>query len=189
MNFIWLDLETTGLDPRGPNAEILELGLVAVSPRLEVVGHWHSAIRPSPAALAHVQQDARLLRMHSDSGLWGVLLQDAQTMRNTEHGGLPILSAAVAVALQFVQHFAPGATSPLCGANPSFDRSWLRALAPALADAFHYRHYDTNFCFLSEHWLAGTPSVKGEVRHRALADCMQSINTVRRFYGLTEVQL
>lgn len=198
-NWIWVDLETTCLDERHPDAAILEIGLVAVDARLNEVAHWSSPIKFHHGDLAACLTRNGTFEMHQNSGLYGELIGERSHLL-FEAGGLPTLAEAEAVACQFVQTFAPpvflprrdgtgeymAAGSPICGANVGkFDAIWLRAKMPKLAAMFHYRCFDTNAFFMSEQRFGGGPSTKGEVRHRSLDDCRQSIDTVRRFFGLT----
>src|ERR1044072_398506 len=44
----WLNVETTGVDPRAPGARILELGLCCTTPALERVGLIHGYVGPVP---------------------------------------------------------------------------------------------------------------------------------------------
>lgn len=199
-NWIWLDIECTGLDEHAPDAAILEIGLVAVDAQLRELAHWSTPIKFGAGDLADVLRRAGLTDMHSNNGLLGELT-GARSLIKFEAGGLPDLREAEAVALQFVAQFAPAtfaprrdgngsymvAGSPVCGANPGFDQRWIAEHMPTLASQFHYRGFDSNFCFMSEQRFGGGPSVKSEVRHRALDDCRQSIATVRRFFGLPAV--
>lgn len=197
--WIWVDLETSTLDERTPDSYILEIGLVAVDAQLNEVAHWASPVKFPRGDLTDVLRRGGVLEMHSNSGLYGELQgSDGRAHRAFEAGGLPSLAEAEAVAQSFVATFAPPVMSadgtrvvqgsPLCGANVGkFDWPWLRQHMPKLAAMFHYRCYDTNFAFMSEQRFGGGPSVKAETRHRALADCRQSIATVRRFFGLPAV--
>lgn len=193
-NWVWIDLETTCLDERSPDAAILEIGLVAVDARLNEVAHWASPVKFFHGDLTDCLRRGGTLELHSNSGLYGELHSSPRIHIDFQAGGLPTLAEAEAVAMQFVQAYAPPVLrtdgsvelgSPLCGANVgSFDRAWLRQHMPKLAAMFHYRAYDSNFCFMSEQRFGGWPSVKAETRHRALDDCRQSINTVRKFFRL-----
>jgi oligoribonuclease (3'-5' exoribonuclease) len=188
-HWIILDLETTSLDPREPNACILEIGLVAVDRRLNEVAHWSSPVKPLRGDWRQ-SLDARATEMHQNSGLIAELLGE-RAMLKFEAGGLPTLEQAEAVALQFVAAYGAPVSqyghpqAIMCGANiGSFDRQWLKVHMPKLDQAFHYRSADSNFCFLSEQFLSGAPTEKGETRHRALDDCRQSLATMRKFFGL-----
>lgn len=185
--WIFLDLETTGLDPDAGG--ILEIGLVAVDRTLTELAHWASPVKPSHGDWLSLL-DGYVYEMHSGSGLLGELTSERVHLK-FEAGGLPDLKQAEAVAVAFVQQFGPPQdsrgrpTAIMCGANVgSFDRGWLRVHMPALDAAFHYRSLDSNFCFLAEQFLTGGPVTKGETRHRALEDARQSVDTVRKFFGI-----
>lgn len=187
--WIFLDLETTGLDATA--GDILEIGLVAVDRRLQEVAHWASPVKPSRGdSLAPPRMVDRVREMHAGNGLLGELVSERVHLR-FDAGGLPTCAEAEAVACRFVRQFGPPPdassrpTAIMCGANiGSFDRQWLKVHMPALEAMFHYRSVDTNFTFLSEQFLTGGPTLKGETRHRALDDCRQAIASVRRFFGL-----
>lgn len=187
--WIFLDLETTGLDPS--DGELLEIGLVAVNPRLEEVAHWSSPIKPVHGDwLAKLSANAYVKEMHQNSGLLGELLGPRSHLQ-FQAGGLPTLAEAETVACAFVDQFGAGVDAKgrpltiMAGANiSSFDRQWLKAKMPALEARFHYRSADTNFTFLAEQFLTGGPTEKGETRHRALDDARQSVESVRKFFGL-----
>ena len=187
-NFIWCDLETNGLDPHKPDALILEIALVAVDSSLRELAHWHSPIMPSRGDWFSTLPP-ELVDMHSNSGLLGEL-RGARGLTRFEAGGLPTLAQAQDVALQFVQQFGSPpndrgrGTNTMAGANPSFDLGWVRAHMPAFAKMFHYRTFDTNTFFMSSAWLVGQPMQKTGVRHRALDDARQSLEVVRKFFGL-----
>lgn len=176
-HLIFIDIETTGLDPNAPGVEILELALVAVEPRtLAEVARWSTPIR----SRCHIGEwPPRVVEMHTDNGL----LQELRGERAVlafDSGGLPHLHQAEAVALQFMAQFAPDQSSPMCGANVgSFDRQWLRKFMPKLDAAFHYRCLDTNFAFLVESYVFGRAQQKPVCNHRALDDARQSVQTLR----------
>ena len=185
-SWIFLDLETTGLDSKG--GDILEIALVAVDRRLNELAHWHSPVKPFHGDWRS-RLEPRVREMHENSGLLGELLSERQHLK-FEAGGFPKREQAEAVALQFVTaygtpRYANGSPSVhLAGAKVgSFDRRWLDEHMPRLSEAFHYREVDTNAYFLLELFITGSSGLKGETRHRALDDARQSIQTVRRFIG------
>lgn len=187
-SWIFLVIESTGLDPKG--GDILEIALVAVDPWLNELAHWHSPVKPFHGDWRS-RLEPRVREMHENSGLLGELLSERQHLK-FEAGGFPTREQAEAVALQFVAAYGtpPDAngrpTVHLCGAKVgSFDRRWLDEHMPKLSEAFHYREVDSNFCFLSELHFTGQSGLKGETRHRALDDARQSILTVKRFFGVS----
>lgn len=181
-NFVWLDLETNGLDPLRADALILEIALVAVGPDLNEVAHWHAPVIPTRGDWFSTLPP-ELVEMHSNSGLLGEL-RGARALTRFEAGGLPTCAQAEQVALQFVQQFAGGGQCTIAGANPAFDLNWIRAHMPRLASQIHYRTFDTNAFHMAQAWMTGQSMVKTAVRHRSLDDCRASIDVVRRFFGL-----
>lgn len=188
-SWIFLDLETTGLDPKG--GDILEIALIAVDRRLNELAHWHSPVKPFHGDWRS-RLEPRVREMHEGSGLLGELHSERIHLK-FEAGGFPTREQAEAVALQFVAAYgtppyANGSPSVhLCGAKVGgFDRRWLDEHMPKLSEAFHYREVDSNFAFLSELFFTGQSGLKGETRHRALDDARQSILTVKRFFGVPQ---
>lgn len=185
--FVFVDLETGGPDPlhgeHDPKGQILEIALVAVDNRLNEVAHWTSPIKPLGVDW-RVIMPPRVIEMHDGSGLTRDIQRHEPHAVPFAQGGLPTEAEAEAVCIQFMQQFAPGRTSPMCGANVGrFDARWLKARMAGLEACFTHRCVDTNFAFLTEQFILGKASVKGETRHRALDDCRQAIQTVRRFFG------
>lgn len=188
-HWIIIDTESTGLDERAPGAQLLEIALVAVDRRLQEVAHWHSPIKVHRGDFPNCL-DPYVLEMHSNSGLMAEL-RGGRGYTTFEAGGLPTEAEAEAVALQFVAAYGAAPDSRgrpaaiMVGANiGAFDRQWLKARTPRLNAAFHYRSVDSNFTFLSEQFLLGGPTEKGETRHRALDDARQCLGTLRRYFGV-----
>lgn len=183
MNLVFIDVEaagpgkTGGLDPHTLGAEILELALVAVDARtLTEIGHWSTVLN----AKAHwTEWDPYVQDLHTNSGLLKELKDGRQHLLHAA-GGHPYVHEAEEIALQFMAQFAPDQSSPMCGANVgSYDRRWLRKFMPKLEAAFHYRCLDTNGFFLVDQLVFGLVTQKTVAAHRALADCRQSIDTLR----------
>ncbi len=186
-HWILLELETPELDP--DVGQLREMGMVAVNRKLEPAAEWHSPIKPFHGDWLE-RVDPYVREMHSNSGLLAEL-RSGRAHEMFEAGGLPTLEQAEAVACAFVAQFGhpPDAKGRpqaiIAGANVgSFDRKWLARWTPKLHGMFSYRSLDTNFTFLAEQFLSGGPTEKSETRHRALADCYQALNGLRKFFGL-----
>jgi oligoribonuclease len=181
MNLIFIDLETSGLDPA--TGEILEIGMLAVDPRtMRELAAWST---PLKAKCFTGEWHPKVVEMHTASGLLAELRSGPQNLKLAA-GGFPDVREAEAHAVGFFNgnrgRTDPG-WSPLCGANPDFDRRWLERHMPALARCFHYRSFDSNFCWQLRQFVTGGGQEKVGVAHRALADCRQSIQTIREFLG------
>lgn len=185
--WILCDLETPGLDPA--LGQPLEIGLVAVNRQLEAVAEWASPIKPFHGDWLQ-RLDPFIVEMHSNSGLIAEL-RSGRAHERFEAGGLPTLAEAEAVACAFVAQFGhpPDAKGRpqaiIAGANVgSFDKIWLAVHMPRMHAMLSHRSVDTNFTFLSEQFLSGGPVEKSETRHRAIDDCYQALNDLRKFFGL-----
>ncbi len=177
-HLIFCDCETTGLDENKDH--ILELALVAVElPTFREVAHYVSVVVPPmwPTVLRNMHE--RVCRMHAASGL---LAEIAQT-----EGERPV-HLVEGEAIAFVQQWAPQTLSwhtPLAGANPDFDRRFLRKRMPKLHARFHYRSFDVRAFTQLQDWVFGVEH--RESPHRALADCRKAISDVREFIGIDDV--
>jgi oligoribonuclease len=188
VSLVWLDLETTGLDPNA--GFILEVAVVVtdealvpfysrsllVDARLDAVpmaadgephdGQWSGIFRqsnPTSAAAADVE------RMHTGNGL-------LTEINERRPGGIEmaqeVLLGELAQALPMADDLGP-----LCGNGVAhFDRAWLAVHMPELEARFSHRHLDTRSLWLAvQRWsdFGGAPA---DVRaHRAMPDVMDSI--------------
>lgn len=172
-NLVFLDVETTGLD-EGRDL-ILELAMVVVAlPTFAPVAEFSRVIRPPLWETVKRNLHERVAAMHEASGL----LADID---GSESVGEHLIEGE---ACAFVQQWAPHTPAwhtPLAGANPDFDRRFLRKRMPKLHAKFHYRNFDVRSITQLQDWVFGRTHV--ESAHRALDDCRQAIQQVRDFLG------
>jgi oligoribonuclease (3'-5' exoribonuclease) len=189
--FIFLDLETSCLSPHDPNAKIFEIALVAVDNTLTERAHWHSPIVPSNSGfMGDLSED--IIALHTRNGLLPEI-RGERSMRSFEHGGLPNLKQAEAVACQFVDQFGPPPhnglpCATLAGFNPKFDLDWIAKHMPTLRSRFHYRPFDANALWMAKAWLTGQAMAKAPGAHRSLDDCRAAVRVCREFFGLEVAQ-
>jgi oligoribonuclease (3'-5' exoribonuclease) len=180
---IFLDLETTGLHPNAPGADILEIGMLAVEvPSFREINAWSSLVVELDR-LSDLQRgaDDYVRKMHTENGLWADL--EAAVVASRKPGGrLPRYLDVQQAALAFYNKHASGRRVYLCGAKPSFDRGWLDAKMPQLAKKFHYRDFDTNAFFILREYLFGAE--KSGQTHRVLDDCRQAVRVVHDHFDL-----
>lgn len=170
MRLIWLDLETTGLDPAEDT--IVEIGMVATTVDLAVEAMWSTTVLQPEGAKPFEQWHPRVQEMHTTSGL----------VEDLKHGGMP-LEMAQKEAIRFFKKQGGNTTagrSPLCGANPQFDRGFLRQHMPELQRCFLYRDFDVRSLTQLTSWRTGS-KVTTPPDHRAIADCLQAIMAVQEF--------
>jgi oligoribonuclease len=177
-SLIFLDLETTGLDPE--KCEILELGMLAIEyGSLREVAAVQTCLQVSSGFVGSL--DEKVLQMHTASGLLADVRGERANLR-FEAGGWPTLAQAEAQAIGWMNLYG-GQRSPLAGYNPEFDRSFLRKRMPRLEANFHYRNFDVNFVHLLREVVTGTQTKKEGVTHRALDDCRHAAAALRSFLG------
>lgn len=178
---IFLDLETTGLYPNEPGADILEIGMLAVDvPSFREIDSFKSLV----IELDRIDDPLRgaddyVRKMHTENGL----LADLQQAIAASPGrSLPRYFDVQQAAIQFYLKHAAGRKVYLCGAKPAFDRGWLDMKMPQLAKKFHYRDFDTNAFFILKEYLFGAE--KSGQKHRVLEDCRQAVRVVHDHFDL-----
>jgi len=172
MKHLWVDIETTGLDPR--TGRILELALVVT----EHDEHGISQPIGKFERLIHCHKDTFLLLcnekvqdMHVASGL-------AELCWHSSKGRGSV--CAFADAREWLNNNAPRTPGPMCGSNPDFERRWFREHAPELLGYWSHRNIDLNSC----RFLFQEPKDSKPHPHRALPDLMRDIanfNNYERF--------
>jgi oligoribonuclease (3'-5' exoribonuclease) len=173
---IFLDLETTGLNPSGQGAALLEIGMLAVEvPTFREIDSWSSVI----VELDRLEDplkgcDDYVRNMHQENGLKADL--EAVIAAARPAGKLPRLFNVQQAAVDFYNKHASGRKVYMGGANPSFDKGWLDRHMPTLARKFSHRNLDVNAFFILKEYLVGP--VKSGTKHRALDDCRQSVQAV-----------
>lgn len=168
-NVIWLDLETSGLDPK--ECEILEIS-IAVAKAGDPL-----TIEKRYTAVLDCNSDPRtwdpfVLDMHSRNGL----LVEATKQRNDSKGpggGVPRLERVARTVLGYLP-ISGRAPYTLAGNSVHFDWGFLKVHMPAVAEKFSHRLLDVSACQLFCQSLGYVPT-KAEPAHRAEADVDSSI--------------
>ncbi len=177
---LWVDLETTGLDP--VKDAILEIALLVTDNDLhEVYAENHVLPFDLEAEVAGGRKvDPYVLEMHRKNDLWTACA-----------AALPDLNATDAAAeifcrvLDSVRRFTEPRTTPICGSTVAFDRGFLKVHAPALERHFSHRNLDVSVVGeLAARWY---PEVwekrpRGDA-HRALPDIRGSVELLRYWRG------
>lgn len=157
---VFLDFETTGLDPDA-GAEPIELAAVIADDSFSERAAFETLILP---AQTWEHWDPAAHSMHAASGL----------ARECFRRGRSRVQAGNA----FATFLALNTSGPLhlAGNSVHFDRMFLRRYFPAIERLFHHRHLDVSSVrMLAERAVPGAPQLHGEKPHRAMPDVRRSI--------------
>jgi oligoribonuclease len=167
--FLWMDLETSGLDPR--TGSVLEYAVVlcedAAGDDLEIVSEYSSAIHTD---LANVFVDRVVLRMHRDNGLWADVRASDVTLEESD-AQLTTIAQSLGASLHSIT---------LAGNSVHFDLAWCRVRFPSFAQYLSHRVFDVSTLRRAcETWFPHARHVWPRSAHRALPDVIASIETAR----------
>jgi oligoribonuclease len=183
--FVFLDLETTGLDP--DYDVILEIGMVIVDSDLNLlatfsrVATWDSITYDSKLNLYEPPFGVHKIvtDMHTENGLW------EESYRSTKNLETCFENATFWIEQQ-VQVYTKDKLC-LAGNTIGFDRMFLQASNPKFLDLFHHRSIDvSSHRVLYEEWVMNSgenvePMPVGNDLHRAVPDCLDSIEKLKFF--------
>ncbi len=172
--FMWLDLETTGLDPR--TCRILEWAVVLAADDAEgdmspierfsgVVGVF------SEKELAEVQaeMDPYVLNMHTQNGLLAEVVSSDATLAESEE-------FLVSLCQQLTGKEEPSRDCliVLAGSTIAFDHSFIKEHMPRFAAWLSHRTFDVSTLKMADRAWKGEAFKKAEA-HRALPDVLESL--------------
>ena len=175
--FLWLDLETTGLDPRAPDARILEWALVLADDdgpdaTFEPVQEFTAAVHWPDVDALRLRCPPRVQQMHAVNGLW----------RDVASPAAPVLADADAFLAAVIP--GPGDRWRLAGFSVHFDLGWVRVHLPRFAARLSHQVLDAStLAAACATWGPGVE--KGPAAHRALDDVKASLDVARRVVATT----
>lgn len=169
--FLWLDLETTGLDD---DCSVLEVAAILTDSDLNQISEPISmVVHTDGYRLAAMPEP--VWTMHQSSGLVNESLESQLTVLDAEDALLRLIDTF------YVADHQPS----LAGSSIHFDRRFIRRLMPRLDARLHYRMVDVSTVRdLFKRWMPDwafieTFGPKVEPAHRALADVRASIELLR----------
>lgn len=188
--FVFLDIETTGLDPE--RDLILELAILVTDSELNEVAAFETPITYPifrSDDFRDVVPDKYVLEMHKKSGLLKDVCLKGGNMKDAEVRALRFLNGlhekrgsgfdGATVGIVTEEPARPLLT--LAGFSVHFDRSFLKVHMPALERRFSHRHVDVSVLKeLQKRWEPAPSEEKKEPAHRALADCREALEELRR---------
>ena len=162
---VFLDFETTGLDP--VTCEPIEVAAVVTNNAFEELDAFSALIQPGrepylwePAARA----------MHDASGLTTACIER----------GVPREFVGRAL-ISFLSRHHAASVLHLAGNSVHFDRSFLVAYWPRVADMFHHRHLDVSSVRMLGERVTTARQLGGDRPHRAMQDVRRSIAELKHW--------
>lgn len=169
-NLVWIDLETTGLDPR--RHHIVEIATVITDKDLNILAEGPDlVIHPGGKELANISEWSE--KNFSKSGLLKEIKESSITTKEAE-----------TKTLEFIREYVDKKKSPLCGSSIHVDRFFLFHHMPEIEDYVHYRNIDvSSLKELARRWQPELleKSPKKEKAHRALSDIKESIEELKYY--------
>lgn len=173
--YLWIDLETTGLDP--DNDRIIEVGWM-LSDHTEKVGDVQSVlITPDKIAWELMQQDLFVQEMHTKNGL----------IADMEMFGSIVPEDAEDQILENLDKHELG-KPVLAGSSVHFDRGFIRRWMPRLDRRLSHRHMDVSALrmFFDSQGYASVGQKDHETKHRALDDVQDSFHLFTNYAFLVQ---
>lgn len=167
-NFIWVDMEMTGLVPE--EHRVIEIATIVTDSNLTVLAEGPViAIYQDAATLAAM--DEWNTRTHAGSGL-------VDRVRSSTFSE----QVATDATLTFLAEWVSPGQSPMCGNSICQDRRFMARHMPELESFFHYRNLDVSTLkILMQRWRPDIPAAPKKGAHQALEDIRESIEEMRHY--------
>lgn len=172
---MWLDIETTGLDPI--RNVILEVGLVVTDLDLKPLDEMSVVIFEGYYPDHFRNLDPFIRSMHMKNGL----------IKESHEHGITLREAQEKIEAFLLSHEVNPSLDPPCGSSVHFDRNFISEHMPEVDEMFHYRNIDIStmkeLCRRYNPALfAKAPVLDKElVLHRAIPDIRDTLGEAK-FY-------
>jgi oligoribonuclease len=169
---VWIDTETTGVDPyAGKRDRLLEVACRVTDPLGNLIddGGYHAVIKYTApmASWLKAHADKFVQDMHERTGLWDrIQSDDAVSERVADHE-----------CLEYVKRYArTQGDGRLAGNSVRLDRNFMDVYMPLTSDWLHYRIVDnSSTAYLLDALYGEDTFITKKKNHDAYGDIMESI--------------
>lgn len=167
-SLLFLDLEMTDLDP--VLGRIVEIACVVTNKKLHIIAKGPSFVIHQPEETLNKMVNWNQEHFQ-DSGLLDQIKNSKTTLKEAEEATLKFVE----------QHFRPQ-TAILAGNSVYIDREFIAIHMPKLASYLHHHIVDINtLSELAFRWFPNLPKYPKNEIHRALPDCVESIDELKYY--------
>jgi oligoribonuclease len=167
-NFIWVDMEMTGLIPE--EHRVIEIATIVTDSNLTVLAEGPVIAIYQDAATLEAMDEWNT-RTHTGSGL-------VDRVRSSTFSE----QVATDATLTFLAEWVSPGQSPMCGNSICQDRRFMARHMPELESFFHYRNLDVSTLkILMQRWRPDIPAAPKKGAHQALEDIRESIEEMRHY--------
>lgn len=173
--FVWVDLETTGLNPEKDS--ILEIAIILTDFNLRTIATFHKYVSNAKPTSDYVR------KMHKKSGLTEALSK------------VESFDESYDIDMQICQFLLDhttfdGQLTPamyyLAGSSVHFDAGFIELWFPTFFNTCSHRHLDVSSLLIAHR--IKNPKFKSKTRklepqHRAQTDIQSSLDVARKYYG------
>jgi oligoribonuclease len=138
IKIVWVDLETTGLDPQ--RDRILEVGIRITNVSGDTL-EWVTSLVWNPDWEVRLTANEVVQKMHTDSGLVVDLAELSRSGQRYMYTPTMVGQQMLGWLMRKLGADAKG-TPPMAGNSVHYDRSFLAAYMPDLLGFWHYRNLD-----------------------------------------------
>jgi oligoribonuclease len=169
-NFVWIDLEMTGLNPEVD--VILEIATIITDNQLNTIAEGPAYVIWHPDNVLQFM-DEWCIKQHGKTGLTDAV----------KHSNIS-LEKAYKDTLAFIKDHCPPNTGILAGNSVWVDRQYLNKAMPEVVDFLHYRLLDvSSIKEVLKAWYPGNSHLdfKKSDSHRALEDIRESMKELAHY--------
>jgi len=173
-NWLWVDLETTGLDEHA--GQILEVACAVVDDGPDGTFGVLDSVETVVLTAEKPAMDDYVREMHTRNGLLALIARGE---------GVP-LGEADEMCRAFVDTYCGGPREKvvLAGGSVHFDLRWINRHMPRFAERCHYRVFDVSTLKAAARvWGPGFENIKSD-KHRAMYDVQASVKEAKAYLDL-----